>query len=157
MHKTLAGLALALVVWTGAGCGGSQKSGTSPPPLETAPSPCVGMAKHMADVLRAVAQQQEGGSDTMAKVAPVVQRVVAERCQADAWSDAVITCINGAGDDTMDGCVDQLTDEQEKAVEAQLEKEMAPLMEEGGGPGGGGGAPTGAPPPPPDDPCGGGA
>jgi len=112
----------------------------------------------MADVLRAVGTEQ-GGSDALDKVAPVVERVVAERCQADAWAASVITCINGSDDRTMDECVDQLSDEQEQAVEAQLEKEMAPLLEVegGGGPGGGGGAPTGAPPPPPDDPCGGGA
>lgn len=156
MHKTLAGLGLAFVVWAGAGCGGSQKSGPAPAPLEAGPSPCVAMAKHMADVLREVGQQQEDGGAGLNKVAPVVERVVAERCQADAWATSVIDCINGAGDETMDGCVEGLTDEQEQAVEAQLEKEMAPLMEQDGG-AGGGGAPTGAPPPPPDDPCGGGA
>lgn len=155
MHKFL----LLATLVAAAACGGGSK--TPPAPPEPPPSPCVAMAAHMrAQVLKA-GEAEQAGADLLAKIGPVVERVVSERCQADAWSAEVIACVNAADEKTMDPCIEQLTDEQEQAIESQLDRELESVMpkEEGDG-----AAPESAPPPPapgggapPEDPDGGGA
>ena len=156
MKQLLWGTCAALAL---AACGGGAKPTTEPKPQ--AKSPCAIAAEHAADEL--VAAGADGLSE--AERAGMV-RVITERCETDKWSDEVVACITTAkaADRGLDKCGDMLTDEQEKAAEEQLDREvMGPARERmkqeapgggGGGPGDGAGA---KPPPPPDDPCGGGA
>lgn len=166
MHKSLAGLGLALVVWSAA-CGGSSKPTTTPQP-DVAPkvSACAQAAAHTKELLLEVGKQEQEDTAVLEKVAPVIERVIRERCETDAWDAAVVACVNEADEKGMDGCVERLSETQQKAVEDQLDRELDPIMEEERKQKGmnGGEAPTGAPapgspapPPPPDDPCGGGA
>lgn len=150
---------LAFVV--GAACGGGASSSKQTTP-EPAPSPCIAMSQHMRDMVLKAGQEEQAGDDMLAKLGPIIERVVAERCQADAWSPEVIACVNAADDRAMDPCIEQLSDAQEQALEQQIEKELAPVIEEsiknGDPKGEPAGAPApGSPPPPPEDPDGGGA
>ncbi len=154
MHKFL----LLATLVAAAACGGGSK--TPPTPPEPPPSPCIAMAAHMRAQVVKAGEAEQAGADLLAKIAPVVERVVSERCQADAWSAEVIACINAADDKSMDPCIEQLTDAQEQAIESQLDRELEGVMPKDDA----GEAPKSAPPPPapgggapPEDPDGGGA
>ena len=139
-------------------CGGGAKKPTEPQPK----SACAVAAEHTADELIAAAADALSEAER-----PGLVRVITERCETDKWSDEAVACITNAKaeNDGFKPCGEMLTDEQEKAAEEQLNREvMGParqrLEQEQEAPGGGGGSPDGEgakPPPPPDDPCGGGA
>lgn len=141
-------------------CGGGSK----PPPTEPMPakkSACAAAAENVAGlVIKAKVE------DMTEAQRPDIIRILTERCEGDAWSDAVIACLTKVSDaeEEIEKCGDLLTEEQEDAVEAQLDRELeSPNREmksdDADMEGGSGSAPKGAPapPPPPDDPCGGGA
>ena len=158
MHKYL----LLATLVAAAACGGGSKPAPTPP--APPPSPCVAVSQHMRDMVMKAGQEEQAGADMLNKLGPIIERVVSERCQADAWSPEVIACINGADDKTMDPCIDQLTDDQEKALESDIERELDPIMKEelkkqegDGATPAGAPAPGGGAPPPPEDPDGGGA
>ncbi|MBL8626449.1 MAG: hypothetical protein JNK64_34350 [Myxococcales bacterium] len=143
MIKHVASLALALAVVAAAGCGGSQKSGGG----SSSKQSCATAAANAGAQVRAIAAGSPDPGDA-AKLEPnavIMERVMAERCEADAWSAAAIDCIATATAETMQSCEQSLTQEQRDAVGQQMEREI-----------GGGGETESAPPPPPDDPCGGG-
>jgi hypothetical protein len=157
MHKYVA-----LIVVVAACGGGTSRTPTTPQP-DVAPgaSPCIAMAAHMRELVLSTIPEKDEFTD---QALPVVERVVSERCQADAWEPAVIDCIHKAdGEKAFEACIDRLTDAQEQAVEDQIEKELTPIEDKyrqehdekstpAEAPAGG--APP--PPPAPDDPCGGG-
>jgi len=155
MHKYL----LLATLVAAAACGGGSKKSSTPP--EPPASPCVAMAAHMRAQVVKAGEAEQAGADMLAKIGPVVERVVSERCQADAWSAEVIACVNAADDKTMDPCIEKLTDEQEDAIESQLDRELEAVMPKKDGDAE---SPKSAPPPPapgggapPEDPDGGGA
>jgi hypothetical protein len=140
-------------------CGGGSK----PPPTEPVPakSACATAAENVAGLV-----VKAKVNDMTEEQRPDIVRILGERCEADAWSDEVIACLTKVSDaeEEIEKCGDMLTEEQEEAVEAQLDRELpSPKREmksdDGNMEGGSGSAPKGAPapPPPPDDPCGGGA
>ena len=93
MIKHLASLALAMAVVAGAGCGGSQKSGGG---AAASKQSCATAAANAGAQLRKVAAEAPGGSDAaqMEGPAATLERVMTERCTADAWSAAAIDCAN---------------------------------------------------------------
>ena len=144
------GLALALAA---AGCGGAQRADTTPKP-----SPCAAASTNFAaQLVLAVANQEEGVKQLATKAAPAVARVMAERCEADAWTPAAIDCVTKADVAAMDGCTKQLTAAQQESFAVAMRAEMAksgPADTTRVEAGATMSAPTeGAPP---DDPCGGG-
>lgn len=143
MIKHLASLALAMAVVAAAGCGGSQKSGGGGAASKQS---CATAAANAAAQARSIAagSPDPGDAAKMEGAATTLERVMAERCAADAWSAAAIDCIATATAQTMDQCEQSLTAAQRDAVGEQMNREM------------GGGEAEEAPPPPPDDPCGGG-
>lgn len=145
MIKHLTSLALAMTLVAAAGCGGSQKSGGGG---ATSKQSCATAAANAGAQLRAVAagSPDPGDAAELEPNAVLLERVMAERCAADAWSAAAIDCLATATAEAMATCEQSLTQDQRDAVGQQMEREM----------GGGGGESESAPPPPPDDPCGGG-
>lgn len=151
---TCLGLACALAA---VGCGGSKKADTTPKV-----SPCVAAGANVAAQLNAsVAGQDDTTKHIAGEIAPVMQKVMVERCQADAWSAAAIDCVTKADAVSMDACTKQLTPEQSKALEDAMRAEVSKLeslpgrmqLEPGATESAPAAAPAGAPP---DDPCGGG-
>lgn len=144
MIKHVASLALALAVVAAAGCGGSQKSSGGSASKQS----CATAAANAGALLRKVAAEAPGGSDAaqMEGPAATLERVMTERCTADAWSAAAIDCVATATAETMNTCDESLTQAQRDAVGEQMDREL----------GNGKTEEEAAPPPPPDDPCGGG-
>jgi hypothetical protein len=150
----------AAFVVVSAACGGGSKAPREPEP--PAKSACAVAAENLAGVLMTV---QEIGLKPEQQ--PDLVRIFTERCETDAWSDAAVACMTNvkAGPEhnaDLDACGDMLTDEQEEAAKAQLQREVIPqngeMMEapaDSAPPTRG--APAGGGAPPPDDPCGGGA
>ena len=64
-----------------------------------------------------------GEGDT-APVKAVVQKVMTESSQANAWAPAVIDCINAATADGMQACSAQLTPAQQEALTKAMADEM---------------------------------
>lgn len=167
MHKFLAAMGLAL-----AACGGGSSKSSTMPEREAAPasSACATMAAHMKDLIIKMGEQEDPA--LAARIAPILERVATERCQTDQWDPKVVACVTAADEDGVDTCMEDLTEAQRDAAEAQIEKELQPIMDEEEAkqrskpsmdygddpfdrPKGTGSAPPPSPPPP-DDPCGGG-
>ncbi|HUQ07095.1 MAG TPA: hypothetical protein VM261_31605 [Kofleriaceae bacterium] len=157
MKHLLWGACAVALISVGA-CGGGSK----PPPTEPMPkkSACAAAAENVAAlVIKAKVE------DMTEAQRPDIIRILTERCEGDAWSAEVIACLTKVSDseEEIEKCGELLTEEQEDAVEAQLDRELEPSRrkmesDDGDMEGGSGSAPKGAPPPPPpDDPCGGGA
>jgi hypothetical protein len=104
------------------GCGGSSRPAASPSPSPS-PSPCIAMAAHVAATTRT-----KGNTDNAELLAlneedaVVIEPVLAERCQADAWPPDVIACHQHLTDQdsAMNVCGDLLTEEQRSSLENQL-------------------------------------
>lgn len=145
--KHLVGVALALALAAAVGCGGSQKSGGA------AKQSCATAAANARAQVKAaaIASGEEDAAAMSDQVGPLLERVMAERCAADAWPAAVIDCVATATDKTMEACTDQLTEAQRDAVGAQMDRELNAGAAESVAPGGGAGATGGS-----GDPCGGG-
>lgn len=142
-------------------CGGGAKKPEEPKP--EAKSACAVASENLTAALYRVDEDVGLREDQR----PTVVRIFTERCEGDAWADGVVACftaikVENQGDD-LEACGDMLTDAQEEAVKAQLEREGvipdgAKREMENGDAKEAPPAPAGAaPPPPPDDPCGGGA
>ncbi len=142
MMKHLASLGLAMATVAAVGCGGSQKSSSA----GAATPSCASAAANAGAQLRAVAAAsgEAGAAEEAEQAAPLLEKVLAERCAADGWSAELIDGIATADEASMESCKAKMTDAQLEAIGAQMARE--------------GGAPDAepAPPPPPDDPCGGG-
>ncbi len=115
MMSWVSRFALVAMVGGVVGCGGSQKQAAAP-----AESPCVAMAAHMI----AVSPESAFGEGDTAPVKAVVQKVMTESCQANAWAPAVIECINAATADGMQACSAQLTPAQQEALTKAMADEM---------------------------------
>jgi len=129
MQKLVAAALLAV-----AACGGGSKSSTGKtpeqPPPSTSASACVGASKHMSEMAMKAGAEEQMDAETLAELGPVIERVFGDSCKTDAWTPEVIACINAADDKTMDPCIEMLTPEQQKALETDMEREIAPLLKE---------------------------
>lgn len=97
-------------------CGGSQKAKPAPGPT------CDAVAVHTADIMRQTATSH--GVD-LGGLPEVVHQVVAERCTADAWSEAARACLVAADDQGLPACSDQhLTEAQNRALEHAMEDQV---------------------------------
>lgn len=107
----------ALVAMVGGvvGCGGSQKKAAAP-----AESPCVAMAAHMI----AVSPESAFGEGDTAQVKAVVQKVMTDHCQADAWSPEAVECMSTATAESMQACSGKLTPAQQESLTKGMADEM---------------------------------
>ena len=144
MIKHLTSLALAMTLVAAAGCGGSQKSGGGGPAPSKHSFPTAAANPRVQVRAIAAGSPDPGDAAKMEGAAATLERVMAERCAADAWSAAAIDCIATATAQTMETCDQSLTQEQRDAVGQQMEREMG-----GGDSGADDAGATG-------DPCGGG-
>ncbi len=152
--KLLLGTCAALLIACG---GGAKKSTTEQTTMPKQPA-CAAATEHVGDLLTA-----EGAASAEAR--GTVVRVMTERCETDRWSADAVACITTAEDaDALEACSKILTEEQRRATEEQVDRELGGdkedrQMETGAPPptddaeGGSGGGKGKAP----DDPCGGGA
>lgn len=163
MHRSLAAIGLAFAL-SSAACGGGPSKSSTMPDRDNSPAAtaCATMAAHMKDLIIKMGEQEDPAM--AARIAPILERVATERCQVDQWDPQVVACVTAADEDGVDTCMEQLTEAQRDAAEAQIEKELAPIMEneaKKGSTDDDAGDPFSAPSPagsapPPDDPCGGG-
>lgn len=115
MHR-MAGPALAFLLVAVVGCGGAQKKSTAAGPT------CADAAANAEKVILALGQAQ--GQD-MAMMATAGRETYAERCAADGWSAAIVSCAAAAPDaDAIQACVEQLTPEQHQAMEETFGAKM---------------------------------
>ncbi len=104
MKRLQAGLALAFTM--AIGCAASQKPANAPT--------CADAAANNERVILALGAQQ---GDDLSMMATAGREVYAERCPADGWSQAIITCAAQApGADEIMGCVEQLTSAQHQGM-----------------------------------------
>jgi len=151
----LRGLFLAAVVAAAlAACGGAAKSpaADTTTTMTASESPCTKMATHLTGEL------VTASSGALERHRDLVTRILATRCEDDQWSDEAVACLGTQTGTMLETCEGKLTAEQEQALDAHVDRELGPLLddtEDAEGAMGGSSPPP--PPPPPDDPCGGGA
>jgi hypothetical protein len=139
MKLVFGGVVLSTLVFA---CGGGAKKADEP--KVPAKSACATAAEHIAGEFIANRVKHVSEEDR-----PTLVRILTERCETDHWSDAVVSCMSTAtgGDKGTEECAKMFTEEQLKAVEAQLEQTLPDENESDD-------ADTESAP---DDPCGGGA
>ncbi len=91
------------------------------PELSADPEGCAKVGARAAELVRAGA----AGDDEMAALLPVIDRVpttITALCVAGRWSMAAKTCmIEATAVDAASGCIDQLDDDDRRALDQQME------------------------------------
>lgn len=135
MKQIMSSLVLALAVVAG-GCGGSQKTSKAKGP---------GCGEAAASAEASWMAGPGGESKEAADFAPVLRGIIEERCVADAWAPATVTCMATSTGEAFEACSNQLTDEQKQHMIEAMQAKLPPDAF---------GAPAESAPP--TDPCGGG-
>jgi hypothetical protein len=110
--------------------GGVSGDVTPPTPLAPPLTPCQRASATVLERARQTLADAAMDSNTAQKVVSMLDRVVIERCTNDQWSDVAIACYveTSIELDPFEACATSLTEEQTKALTAQVSDEQAEII-----------------------------
>jgi hypothetical protein len=110
--------------------GGVSEDITPPVPLAPPLSPCQRASATVLERARQTLADAAMDRSTTQTVVNMLDRVVVERCTDDQWSDVAITCYAETSIelDPFEACADRLTQEQTKALTAQVSDQQAEII-----------------------------
>jgi hypothetical protein len=110
--------------------GGVSGDVTPPTPLAPPLTPCQQASATVLERARQTLADAAMDSNTTQKVVGMLDRVVIERCTDDQWSDVAIACYveTSIELDPFEACAASLTEEQTKALTAQVSDEQAVII-----------------------------
>jgi hypothetical protein len=118
------------------GCGGGASTASTGPTEPTGPAePAEPAGPACADILPGIDVAASYGTEdySEAKLARMLEEARAlslERCEADGWDGAVITCYAGAAtSEAADACVGMLTEDQLTAFQDAWASRLAPIAQ----------------------------